>query len=287
MPAFVNVPDPARGLGSSGRIRYDLRRPPAPTGRPTVVLIGGMTQTLASWGGQLRPLSSTRPVLAYECRGQGATELALDDAGLERHADDFAALVDALELPRPVDLCGFSFGGRACLAIAATHPGLVRRVVLSGVGSGRGVVGRLIVDGWLAALRTGDLEALARISLPDIVGPAYLEAHAHLVEPMVRAVVERNSYEGIRALFHQTLRTPDDSRWSNEAMAARVEHPTLVMGGALDRLAPPSEVRALAERMGGQHLEIPDAGHTIPIEAAETWRAAVLDFLDAPSVSAP
>lgn len=280
MPKLVNVPDPVAGPDATGRIRYDLRQPTEPTGRPCLVLVGGMTQTLASWGGQLRPLSSSRPVLAYECRGQGATELAVAEADLPRHAADFAALHEALELPGPVDLCGFSFGGRVCLAIAATHPHLVRRLVLSGVGNGRGVVGRLIVEGWLAALTTGDLEALARISLPDIVGPAYLEAHAHLVEPMVRAVVERNSYEGIHALFHQTLRTPDDSPWGNETLAARVRCPSLVMGGTLDRLAPPPEVQALAERLGGRYLPIADAGHTIPIEAAETWRAAVIDFLD-------
>lgn len=282
MPAFVTVPDSVRGPTSTGRIRYDHRTPPEPKGRPLVVLVGGMTQTLSSWGGQLRPLSKTRDVLAYECRGQGDTELALDRADLAQHAEDFAAMVRALDLPTPLDLCGFSFGGRVSLAIAATHPELVRRLVISGVGAGRGVVGRLIVEGWLAALKTGDLEALARISLPDIVGPAYLEAHAHLVEPMVRAVVERNSFEGIRALFRQTLGDDADPAWTNEAMASRVQCPALAMGGTLDRLAPPAEVGALARRMGARHVELPDAGHTIPIEAAEAWRAAVLEHLDAP-----
>ncbi|MCA9653890.1 MAG: alpha/beta fold hydrolase [Myxococcales bacterium] len=282
MPAFATVPDPVHGPGSTGRIRYDLRQPAPATGRPPLVLVGGMTQTLASWGGQLRPLSATRPVLAYECRGQGATELDLREADLPRHVEDLVALLEALGLPTPVDLCGFSFGGRVCLAVAATQPALARRLVLSGVSTGRGVVGQLIVEGWLAALRTGDLEALARISLPDIVGPAYLEAHAHLVEPMVRAVVERNSFAGIDALFHQTLRAPSDPAWTNEAMAARVQCPTLVLGGELDRLAPPAEVRDLAERMGARALTIPGAGHTIPIEAAERWREAVLEHLDAP-----
>lgn len=280
MPTFVSIPDPVRGPGGQGRIRYDLRRPVGPSDRPPLVLVGGMTQTLSSWGGQLRPLARTRPVLAYECRGQGATELHLGDAGLTRHAEDLAALVEALELPTPLDLCGFSFGARVSLTVAATHPQLVRRLVLSGLGTGRGVVGRLIVQGWLAALRTGDLEALARISLPDIVGPAYLEAHAHLVEPMVRAVVERNSFEGIRALFEQTLQDPAEPEHTTEAMAARVKCPALVMGGALDRLAPPDEVGDLAKRMGGRHLVLADAGHTIPIEAAEPWRAAVLEHLD-------
>ncbi len=279
VPAFVAVPDPVAGPDATGRIRYDLRRPPSPGPHPPLVLLGGMTQTLASWGGQLRPLSKTRPVVAYEARGQGVTELDLTSADLPRHVDDFVALVEALELPTPLDLCGFSFGGRVSLAIAATHPELVRRLVLSGVGSGRGVVGRLIIEGWLASLATGSLETLARISLPDIVGPKYLQAHAQLVEPMIRAVLERNSFEGISALFRQTLDTKPGTPWATDSLAARVVCPTLVMGGTLDRLSSVQEVGELARRLGGKVRLFEDAGHTIPIEVAEAWREAVVEFL--------
>ncbi|MEM9459221.1 MAG: alpha/beta hydrolase [Myxococcota bacterium] len=282
MPDFVTVPDPVAGPQATGRLRYDRR--PGPPSAPTtpLVLVGGMTQTVSSWGGQLRPLSRTRDVLAYEARGQGATALSLAQADLPRHVEDFVAMVQSLRLPTPVDLCGFSFGARVSLAIAATQPALVRRLVLSGLGLDRGVVGRLIVDGWIAALRTGDLEALARVSLTDIVGPDYLEAHAQLVEPMVRAVVQRNSFAGISALFQQTLRPPEGSPWTPEALAPRVQCHALVMGGQLDRLAPPDEVRQLAQRMGARYRCLPQAGHTIPIEAADAWREAVLELLDAP-----
>ncbi len=281
MPGFATIPDPVAGPGAEGRIRYDLRPAPPGIARPPLVLIGGMTQTISSWGGQLRPLSATRTVVAYEARGQGSTELSIASADLARHVEDFAALVQALGLPTPLDLCGFSFGGRVSLAIAATRPELVRRLVLSGVGSDRGIVGRLIVEGWIAALKTGDLEALARISLADIVGPTYLEKHANLVEPMVAAVVQRNSFAGIQALFLHTLRPPEGSPWATRALAERVRCPALVMGGALDRLAPPAEVQGLAELMGARHLGFADAGHTIPIEVPDAWRAAVLEHLDA------
>lgn len=289
MPDFVIVTDPVAGPQATGRIRYDRRHGPPSAPAVPLVLVGGMTQTVSSWGGQLRPLSRTRDVIAYETRGQGATELSLTQADLPRHVEDFVALVQSLGLPTPLDLCGFSFGARVSLAIAATRPTLVRRLVLSGLGLDRGVVGRLIVDGWIAALRTGDLEALARVSLTDIVGPAYLEAHAPLVEPMVRAVVQRNSFEGISALFRQTLRPPEGSSWTPEALAPRVQCPALVMGGQLDRLAPPDEVRQLAQRMGARYRDLPQAGHTIPIEAADAWRDAVLELLDAPdsAVTAP
>ncbi len=282
MPAFATVPDLVAGPGATGKIRYDLRQPPEPSGRPPLVLLGGMTQTISSWGGQLRPLSRTRPVLAYEARGQGSTALDLADASLPRHVEDFAALVEVLGLPTPLDVCGFSFGGRVSLAVAALRPDLVRRLVLSGVGLDRGIVGRCIVDGWIATLAAGDLQALARVTLADIVGPRYLEAHAELIGPMVKAVVQRNSFEGISALFRHTLRPAEGSSWAPATLARQVRCPALVMGGAMDRLAPPGEVEGLARAMGGgaEPRCFADAGHTIPIEAAEPWRAAVLEFLD-------
>ena len=179
---------------------------------------------------------------------------------------------------------------------SARRPALVRRLVLSGVGHGRTVLSRCIVEGWRAALATGDLECLARVSLSDILGPDYLEANATMVEPMVKAVMQRNSYEGISALFRDTLgRDGDDDgddsdgdSWRPDTLAGRVRAPTLVLAGAQDRIAPPGEVRALAAAMGAAHRIFDGAGHTVPIEAAEPWRRAVLAFLDAsePSVEA-
>jgi 3-oxoadipate enol-lactonase len=280
MADTVRVPDPVVGPGATGTIRFDRRGTPSPD-RPSLVLIGGMTQTIHAWGGQLRPLSESRDVLAYEARGQGATALDVSDASLSRHVEDFVALVDALDLRRPVDLSGFSFGGRVALAIAAEHPALVRRLVLSGVALDRTVLGRLIVEGWIASLQSGNLEALARLSLADILGPAYLEKNAHLIDSMVKTAVSRNSFDGVKALFEGTMREPPDSPYGIPRLAARVKCPALVMGGALDRLAPPREVQALAQALGGQSRIFEDAGHTIPIEAPQAWREAVVAFLDA------
>ncbi len=262
-------------------MRVDRRAPAVDEGRPPIVLVGGMTQTLSSWGAHVRPLAERRPVIVYEARGQGTTELALADCSVPRHVEDFANLHAALGVSGPVDLCGFSFGGRIAIAIAAERPDLVRKLVCSGVALDRGVLGRLIVQGWRAALGTGDLEALARVSLPDILGPAYLEANAKLVDAMVRASIERNRYEGVVALMRATLDLPADSPWLPGTLAARVRAPTLCLSGALDRLAPPAEAAALAALLHAEHHVFPDVGHTVAIEAPIAWREAVLAFLDA------
>lgn len=282
MPDWIEIPD-AAAAGTIGRVRIDRRPPEGGPGRTPLLVVGGMTQTLASWGGQLRGLSERREVVAYEARGQGSTALSLADCSLARQVDDFAALHDALGYAGPVDLCGFSFGGRLALAVAARRPELIRRLVVSGVALDRGIVGRLIVRGWIAALGTGDLEALARVTLADILGPAYLAKHEAMIESMVRASVDRNRYEGVLALMRATLDLPEGSPWATAALASDVRAasiPALCIGGALDRLAAPDDVAALAAELGGAVHILADVGHTVAIEAPVPWREHVLAFLD-------
>lgn len=281
MPEFVRIPDPAAGPGASGQVRVDRRRPPQPGDAPPLVILGGMTQTLSSWGGQLRPLSAAREVIVYEARGQGQTELDLGDVSPPVHVDDFDRVLDALDVAGPVDLCGFSFGGRLALAIAAERPARVRRLVVTGVSAGRGALGRVIVRAWREALATGDLQALAWLSLADTLGPAYLAQNEHMLAGMVKAVIQRNRYAGIRALFEQTLRDDPTSPWHPLQLAPRISAPTLLLAGELDRLAPAADLAALAAAFAppARHEVLAGVGHTAAIEAAERWRALVVEFL--------
>ncbi len=284
MPELVEIPDPIAGPGRAGQVRVDRRRPVVPDDAappPPLVILGGMTQTLSSWGGQARPLSAVREVIVYEARGQGQSTLALDDVTPPVHVDDFERLMDALGVAGPVDLCGFSFGGRIALAIAAERPARVRRLVLSGVSAGRGALGRVIVRAWRESLATGSLEALAWLSLADTLGPAYLTANEAVLESIVKATIQRNRFEGISALFSQTLHDDMTSPWHPLQLAPRVRAPALLLAGELDRLAPAGELAALAAAFApaARFEVLPGVGHTVAIEAPERWRALVLGFL--------
>lgn len=281
MPELISIPDPVAGPDGRGRVRVDRRPPAEPGPHPPLVILGGMTQTLASWGGQVRPLAARREVVVYEARGQGHTELAVTDVSPAVHVADFAALLAALAIPGPVDLCGFSFGGRIALAIAALRPELVRRLVVTGVSAGRGALGRVIVRAWRAALATGDLETLAWQSLADTLGPTYLDRNEALLPAFVKATVERNTFAGVRALFEQTLNDDPSWRFHPTALAPRITCPTLLLAGEHDRLAPAPDLGTLADLFPGSvtHRVVPDVGHTVAIEAPEVWRAAVLEFL--------
>ena len=274
-------------------VRMGPLKPPA-VPRPPLVLIGGTAQWIDSWTGQMTALARERQVLLYETRGQGGATSSLDVSrcDLAQQAEDFAAVVEAgldeCLLNAPIDVCGFSFGGRVALAAAAAGNGpRIRRLCLTGVSADRGHGGRLALHSWKASLAAEDLCGFAWRLILDTHSSAYLAEHEAQVPGWVQAIVEANSSAGLRALVEQTHTEEADDRHHPRVMAARtraagVVEAGLVIAGTDDIMAPPDASRMLAEEGGWQFREVAGAAHAVPIEQAVAWRRAVLGFLDAP-----
>lgn len=98
----------------------------------------------------------------------------------------------ALGLSGPIDLAGFSFGGRVALAAAATHPARVRRLVLTGVPADRDAQGRLILKSWRTSLERGNLPEFAWSSMLLCHGPAFLSKFESKIPDWVDFVVKNN-----------------------------------------------------------------------------------------------
>ena len=107
------------------------------SGEPVVLLHGAfMTITsnwTAPWGNGttdwIAELSKTRKVIAVEMQGHGRTADIDRDISPENLADDVAALLDYLKIPK-ADILGYSLGGGAAMQCAIRHPDKVRRVVI-------------------------------------------------------------------------------------------------------------------------------------------------------------
>lgn len=115
--------------------------------RPMLV-IGGTAQTISTFAPHLRHLSRDRRLLIPELRCQGHTELLCTGATVAQHVEDVELVLQALGLASPVDVVGFSFGGRVAIAAAAHKPHLVARLSVTGVPLVRPPLGQLIVRSW-------------------------------------------------------------------------------------------------------------------------------------------
>ncbi|GAA1978758.1 alpha/beta fold hydrolase [Amycolatopsis minnesotensis] len=100
------------------------------TGKPLVVLHGGLLTIELSFGALLPELSATRQVIAVELQGHGHTADTSRDLTLANLADDVAGLLDHLGVDR-ADLFGFSLGGLVAIQVALSHPGRVDRLLLA------------------------------------------------------------------------------------------------------------------------------------------------------------
>jgi lipase len=92
-----------------------------PGHEPTVVLVPGIFATHRSVAALARRIAPTRRVLAFDLRGRGQSPTD-GPFGIDRHADDLWAALDALEVRRPL-LVGHSLGAFVVATAAAARPG--------------------------------------------------------------------------------------------------------------------------------------------------------------------
>ena len=119
--------DPTTGYAPVNGLRmyYEVHG----SGEPVVLLHGAFMSIPGNWAGWIDELSKTRKVIAVEMQGHGRTADIAREFSNENHADDVAALIRYLELPR-ADLIGYSMGGGVAMQVAVRHPDQVRRVVV-------------------------------------------------------------------------------------------------------------------------------------------------------------
>jgi len=99
------------------------------SGEPVVLLHGAFMTITNNWTGWIDELSKTRKVIAVEMQGHGRTADIDRDISGANLADDVAALLDYLKIPR-ADLIGYSMGGGVAMECAIRHPDKVRKVVV-------------------------------------------------------------------------------------------------------------------------------------------------------------
>lgn len=239
-----------------------------------VVFLNGMTQSTAHWNSQAKAfVAAGFRVLAYDARGQGDSELGDLALSLELHAADLDALLASLGLAK-VHLVGFSHGARVGLAMATWQPQRIAKLVLCSATARPTALARTIVKSWHGVLTSGGLEAMSWSSLPMILGNDFLQTNEKILKGVVRAAVQRNDPAGVQALLESMMEYPDLAE-----LAKNVDVPALVISSDQDLLVTHDGARALAELAGGRHQEINGVGHTIPIEAPDAFRDAVIAFL--------
>src|SRR6266536_1286489 len=100
------------------------------SGRPLVLLHGGLLTIDLNFGPLLGPLAASRQVIAVELQGHGYTADTGRPMTIEALASDVLALLDHLGIDQ-ADLFGFSLGGLVACAVALGAPARVDKLIVA------------------------------------------------------------------------------------------------------------------------------------------------------------
>jgi pimeloyl-ACP methyl ester carboxylesterase len=196
-------------------------------------------------------------VVAFEMPGFGQSPENTRTQSMPELAATMARAADALGLDR-FDLMGTSFGGKTALWLAAQNPERVRALVLEAP----------------AAIRPSGARGVS--GTPDEMARR-LYAHPERMPPLPPA---DPAVQAKQQALTGRLRGPDRDA-ELEAALSRLDTPTLVLFGTLDRVIPPEMGRHYKAVMPNCHLVLVyDAGHAIGAERPEAFTEVVTDFLD-------
>jgi len=262
------------------------------TGRP-LLMVHGLGGSALNWMAVGPEIATSYHAFALDLAGFGQTPLFRRSAAVAANTELVHAFIEKV-IREPVVLMGNSMGGHIAVLEAAIHPSWVNGMILvdpaiPGVHVRRpepallGTMAALSVPGLAEILLDRRMRALGPEGLvmetlalvcadPSRVPPEVVEAH-------VRLTLERDKLgrQNARAFLQASrsigLRMADPRFWSR---VAKVQAPTLVIHGSLDRLIPLVAAKELARRRPDWKLDVLEGvGHVPMMEAPESFMNAL------------
>lgn len=243
-----------------------------PEGADWLVLSNGVMMSTASWAYQVPELSRYFRLLLYDCRGMWQSDHPPGPYTMELHAQDLAALMDALEIER-AHIGGISYGAELSMVFARDYPDRTRSLILSSAVSQVDSLLEGLISSWTAAVRARDPEMLYQVSYPLNFSEAWIEANAEALQA-AQARYQEIDMDAMLALLECF------SGLDITADLHKITVPTLVIVGEEDALKPRKYAEIIAAEIPHADLAIvPHAGHAVLWEQWRLFNTLILGFL--------
>jgi 3-oxoadipate enol-lactonase len=227
---------------------------------PALLLVHGFPLDSGMWEAQLEGLADGAYIIAPDLSGHGRSDVPPGPYSMDQHADDLAALLDYLGIPKAI-VAGLSMGGYVTMAFWRRHPERVAALALLDT--------RASADTPEAgAGRSATIERVRErgvVVLEEEMMPRLLSTENQANEELagrVREIVLRQPAEGMMNAL-AAMRDREDST----ATLATMNVPTIVVGGERDVITPPEVIVTMAKEIpDGRAVLIVNAGHMSPME---------------------
>ncbi|MBA1147657.1 alpha/beta hydrolase [Ectothiorhodospiraceae bacterium WFHF3C12] len=245
------------------------------SGEDVVVLNNGIIASTATWFNQLPALSPEFQVLLYDMRGQGQSQkwrAGDPDFTWDTHADDLAALMDALEI-EAAHIGGISYGGELTMVFAHKYPDRCRKLVIADSVSQVEPQLQAIADSWARVAALGDHELFYRVTWYWNFSEAFFNKQYEFLLSRIDAAQALDLPSVVRLC--RCFLSLDITRELES-----IGQPACVIVGERDMLKPVHYSETIAERIPDAELHIlPGAGHASFWEASDEFNRVTLDFL--------
>lgn len=246
-----------------------------------VVLLHGTSSSLHTWDGWARVLQAKHRVIRVDLPGFGLTGPTPDgNHHMPVYSHFVASLMDGLQIQRAV-LAGNSLGGYVAWKTAVDYPDRVSKLILvdsAGYATTAASVPigfRLAQIPMLSGLMANILpRRVIESSLRNVYGdPSKITSE--LIDRYYELTLRAGNRKSLGARFSQ------NKAGEFEAQIARIQQPTLLIWGGLDRLIPPENAEKFHRDIANSQVVMFDKlGHVGHEEDPAATVAAAQAFLD-------
>ncbi|MFJ3505708.1 MULTISPECIES: alpha/beta fold hydrolase [unclassified Streptomyces] len=238
---------------------------------PPVVLLHGLAGHAGEWDALAQALSPGYRVVAVDQRGHGASERRPHEVSRAAYVADVVAVLEQLDLHRPV-LAGQSLGGHTALLTAAAHPHLVHALVLVEAGPGGPNPNvQAEIGGWLDAWPT---------PFPSREAAVEFLGGGPVGEGWAAGLAERDGGWWPRfdrdVMVASLAENAQRSFWDEWT---RITCPVLAVLGQSGIIPPQESEAMLRQQPGTTAMSIPGAGHDVHLERPDVLRHLLQEFL--------
>ena len=248
----------------------------AGSGEP-LILVMGLSGDLQAWALQVPALAKHFRVITFDNRGAGRTSAPDKPQSIASMADDLAALMDHLAIPR-AHILGWSMGGYIAQEFAIKYPTKVDRLILVTTAPNIDGFGRAVLSSWINAKRSNlSREQWYRFTAPFLYSPALLDDAARF-----EAAIANGASNPYAQQDHAFIRQAEAClAFDASDRLVSVKAQTLIIGSKDDILVPARNSERLAALVPGATLKILQGGHVGLIEYPHEYNTEFLAFLGA------
>jgi 3-oxoadipate enol-lactonase len=244
--------------------------------KPWLTMVTGITNDTSMWDGQIDILKQDFHILRYDLRGQGKTEPTKGPYSIELLCKDLLALWDQLDIQKS-NLMGLGLGASISLGMGIGHSERIIKLVpcccRAKMVPGFAAMWQDLLDN----VRVNGIEAIVENTAQRWFSDSFKTQYPEKLEA-VRQMIRGTSAMGYHGVVSAFINL------NLEANLHQIKVPTLLMGGAEDKVGGPEEVmREIAEKIpGATYTPVPGAAHIANLQNPDGFNQILYQFLTKP-----